>query len=79
MNNDTATEIGRGAKMPTARLEVSTGEFVANVEVIPFNEPPEVLIWGSRVFKLHQKAQNFPKDQDVYRECFAWYPTVVVE
>jgi hypothetical protein len=64
-------------QLPTARLEVATGEFVTNVYVLPFNEPPQVIIWGSRIFKLHKEAQDFPKDQDVYRECFAWHATEV--
>ena len=69
----------RGQQLPIARLEVSTGEFVTNVYVLPFNEPPDVLIWGTRIFKLHQKASDFPNDPDIYRECFAWYATEVSE
>lgn len=72
-------EMKRGQQMPIARLEVAGGGsdkrsgFVANVEVLPFNEPPEVIVWGSRIFKLHEKSDDFPNKPDVYRECFAWY------
>ena len=58
-------------KLPIARLETAAGEFVTNVEVLPFNEPPEVIFWGTRTFKLHEATSAFT-EPDVYRECFAW-------
>ena len=63
-------------KIPTARLETATGDLVTTVEVLPFNEPPDVIIWGTRIFKLHKATRDFVRP-DVYRECFAW--TAVAE
>lgn len=51
------------------------GQFVANVPVIPFQKPPEVLIWGQRVFHLTQyQIGEFlpPKYCYQYREAFAY-------
>jgi len=62
-----------------ARLEVNTGEFVANVAILPFIEPPDVIVWGSRTFKLWRSSKKFPESPDIYRECFTWYATETVE
>ena len=50
--------------MVLVRLETSNGRFVGNVEVLPFLTAPEILLWGERFFKLHQK------NPATYRECF---------
>lgn len=39
-----------GAKMIKVRLYTSEGSNVAEVYVLPFTEPPMVLMWGSRIF-----------------------------
>lgn len=57
-------------KFSTVKLETSDGRFVVYVEVLPFIEPPEVIIWGSRIFKMHKPGDN--KCPDEYRECFAF-------
>lgn len=51
--------------MTFVKLFTASGEFVAEVEIPPFDTFPEVLIWGSRVFRLG--------DDDVYREAFAFW------
>lgn len=48
-----------------ARLETVKGEKVTDVEVPPFDPPPEILIWGQRFFKHHEGA--------TYREAFAYW------
>lgn len=50
------------------KLETSDGEHVGHSHVPPFNKPPDVLLWGDRVFKLHEDAKH---GAVVYRECFA--------
>jgi hypothetical protein len=56
--------------MMRVRLETREGELVTMGRVPPFNIAPEVLIWGVRVFRWHERA----KDQtEVYREAFATY------
>ena len=35
-----------------ARLIVPGGGLVTDLDLPPFSEPPEVVLWGSRVFRL---------------------------
>lgn len=55
------------------RLETKDGLLVGRTTVLPFNEPPAVLLWGDRVFGLFfaAKPEDLPKAEDVYREVFA--------
>jgi len=55
-----------------ARLLTSDGGFVAAVVLPPFQVAPDVIVWGSRMFKAQGGA--FPTDEGPgYTECFAWY------
>lgn len=47
------------------RLETGDGQFVSDVLVMPFKVAPDVVLWGSRYFQLHQE------NPATYRECFA--------
>ena len=58
-------------------LETSTGLFVHEQEAPPFNEPPEVIGWGDRVFKFYAQAKN-PDGPIMYREVFAYALPVVL-
>lgn len=52
------------------RLETADGRYVTTGLIPPFNVLPDVALWGSRVFKLHDE----PQDKDapiIYREAFA--------
>lgn len=41
------------------------GEYVTTAVIPPYNKPPDVLIWGQRVFKV---SVNHP---DIYNECYS--------
>ena len=67
--------------MMKVRLEVAQGDFVATVYMLPFDELPKVVVWGSRVFELHddgdaelwrQQEEGFDakRAEPVYRETF---------
>lgn len=51
--------------MVIVTLVTADERLVGLVEVLPFVSPPEVLIWGERVFKF-VRAEPRP----TYRECF---------
>ncbi|MBK1987278.1 hypothetical protein A0J48_006970 [Sphaerospermopsis aphanizomenoides BCCUSP55] len=42
-------------------LQTSQGQFVEKVEILPFTEKPQVILWGDRVFLQFLDS--------VYREC----------
>jgi hypothetical protein len=50
--------------MRRIRLETGEGEYVATASIPPFPDLPEVVLWGARVFHLHQP------DPVTYREAF---------
>lgn len=50
-------------------LYTSTGEFIGGSSVPAFNEPPDVLFWGGRVFIYQSTDDEFV---DWYRECFTY-------
>lgn len=54
--------------MKKVQLFTAAKEFVTEVLVAPFQKPPDVLIWGSRVFINDPAGQSF---EPVYREAFA--------
>jgi hypothetical protein len=58
--------------MMNVQLETRTGDLVTTGRVPPFNEPPEVLLWGVRVFRLHDKGDGMVRPT-IYREAFATY------
>lgn len=52
-------------------VELKTrGATVARVHVPPFKPMPEVLMWGTRVFRRTRSEQGH-----TYSECFAYYIT----
>lgn len=55
-------------------LDTDETQFVAEVEIPPFNEWPRVLLWGSRVFA--HIGDNVPDTEGVipgyYNEAFAY-------
>lgn len=51
------------------RLMTSSMELVATGTVPPFNQYPDVLIWGTRLFTFHHEDTGV----GVYREAFAFY------
>ncbi len=55
------------------RLETAKGEFVTDGDMPPFNELPEVVMWGVRLFKLVAVEARLLDEPAIYRECFAWY------
>ena len=52
-----------------AYLMTAREEFVVRLQVPPFNEPPQVIGWGDRVF-VH--AGELKNGEEMYRECFSW-------
>jgi len=50
--------------------------FVVEGVIPPFSQPPDILIWGTRVFKFSAEMID-PKDNNReflrYEECFAYY------
>lgn len=56
--------------MTRVALETKQNELVCNGMIPPFNELPEVIGWGDRVFKL--RAPNTSEDTAaIYTEVFA--------
>lgn len=47
------------------RLYTKANEFVVAAEIPPFEPPPEILMWGERVFR-HES-------EDRYTEGLAWF------
>lgn len=47
-------------------LETRSGDRVCEALMAPFKVNPEVVVWGTRVFKLHSDDPTEP----VYREVF---------
>jgi hypothetical protein len=55
------------------KLVTNKGEFVSYVQIPPFLDPPEVLIWGERVFipGMLKFADKSDPTLPVYREAWA--------
>ena len=52
------------------RLAVRNGDLVKDVEISPFLQLPEVVVWGERIFALSQPVDlKLP----VYLEAFTAY------
>jgi len=54
--------------MKSVRLVTKDGGFVTSGKVPLFNEPPEVIIWGQRIFTY---SQTDDEAVDVYVEAFS--------
>ena len=60
--------------MRQVELLTTDGRFVTNGTIPPFDVPPDVIIWGDRIF---QHKDTYAGDEDgtyhidSYRECFA--------
>lgn len=58
------------------RLETRDGGLVHESQIPPFNEAPDVIGWGDRVFvRLDMSPETSAGADDgvvVYRECFAY-------
>lgn len=50
-------------------LKSREGQFVAQAEIPPFNTPPEVIVWGDRVFQRWLKTSE-------YHEVFCYWCVV---
>jgi len=57
--------------MMKCRLFTKAHEHVVDVEIPPFNEPPDVLIWGERIFKLVNTTAGFVEPE--YTEAFSYW------
>lgn len=62
--------------MQRVRLETRDGGFVASGQIPPFNQTPNVVIWGVRVF---EKTDVIHEGALVYREGFAVYLAILEE
>ena len=51
--------------MQPVELFTRDGSYVTTVHVPPFQTPPEVIVWGLRIFVLDREAGK-------YREAFAY-------
>jgi hypothetical protein len=54
--------------MTEVRLYTKDGHFVHKGMIPPFNEPPDVIFWGSRHFKFSEESGN----AWFYKECFGY-------
>jgi hypothetical protein len=56
------------------RLEASNSGFAYSTEIPPFDKPPDVLMWGTRVFRyVHERIDTGLVRTHVYREAFAYH------
>lgn len=54
------------------KLYTAAGDFVAEIEIPPFQRMPEILVWGER----HFVGPADPANPDHYVEAFAfWVPS----
>ncbi len=56
------------------RLVTREDDLVGIFEIPPFQKPPEVVVWGGRVFELDVEKFDDPEDGAAcqYRECFMY-------
>ncbi len=50
------------------KLTTRDGRFVAFVEVVPMNPPPDIVVWGARSFKHHGMSVVDGTAVDTYQE-----------
>lgn len=55
-------------KKKKVRLETSHGEFVVDISMPTFKDPPDVVAWGTRTFLLWEWSELM----DIYRECASY-------
>lgn len=58
--------------MAKAKLYTRDGQFVADVDMPPFNPPADVIVWGTRHFVLRQGVTGIEPWYD-YAEGMVWY------
>lgn len=56
-----------------AKLCTSEGELVTEVEMPPFAGPPDVVIWGQRVFVFIDEGEAWDEVGIIYSEAFTWF------
>jgi len=52
------------------RLEDPNGTYVCTAEILPYNDPPGVLLWGIRVFAI-ERGRTTIHGSLIYREAVA--------
>ena len=60
--------------MKTVLLYTKDGGFVVSGKIPAFNVPPDVIVWGDRIF---QYSATTDEGTDSYVECFAVALTVL--
>ena len=60
----------KGTSMIPVKLFAKGGGFVANVTIPPFNEPPDILLWGTRCFVYDDAATKDAEPPLHYTEAF---------
>ena len=55
-----------------AILQTKTGQEVHQTMIPPMKPAPDVVIWGDRVFKLHQYGDEIGGTYGIYLEAFAY-------
>lgn len=53
------------------RLKTSDDKTVYDTSIPPFNTPPDILLWGARIF-LKSRADELEEERLVYREARAF-------
>ncbi len=66
--------IDMNEKSMKVKLEVPGGGLVGTFGIPPFAKLPEVIVWGSRIFVLHEPRDGRPLAEvaPVYREGLAY-------
>jgi hypothetical protein len=59
-------------RITSANLYTRAGDFVASIELPPFNPPADVVIWGQRTFVFAEPILGI-EPYLRYREGLAWW------
>ncbi|AKU43420.1 hypothetical protein CPT_Sansa16 [Caulobacter phage Sansa] len=62
--------------MSIVTLQTDSGAHVQNVQIPDLRPPARAVVWGERVFLLHQEADS-SGSRAVYREIFAIAPIAI--
>lgn len=54
------------------RLDTKDGLFITEIEILPFLEMPDVIVWGERHFVPKSSYGSNGTTKHVYREAFAY-------
>lgn len=73
------TEPASSSPLARARLELRAGELVAEVEILPFVHPAQVVLWGARVFLLKDLAPELTYREAVATVALRMLPPVLEE